>query len=60
MKVAPSALAPLFRSNAQGDLLALLLLNPEDEFSLSEIGREIGALPATVHREAGRLVQSLI
>ena len=51
-------LAPLLRSNTQGDLLALLLLNPESEFSLTEIGQRIGALSTTVHREVDRLVVS--
>lgn len=58
MKPAPSALAPLLRSNAQGELLAVLHLNPEDEYSLSDLARRIGALPATVHREVERLVDS--
>ena len=58
MKVRAPSLAPLLRSNAQGDILALLLLNPDGEFSLSDIAREVGALPATVHREVERLVVS--
>lgn len=53
-----SALAPLLRSNTQGDLLALLLLRPEKEYSLAELGHKVGALPATVHREISRLVDS--
>ncbi|WP_417235025.1 hypothetical protein [Arthrobacter sp.] len=44
------------RSDAQGDILAVLLLSPEREFSLSELSRLTGALGATVHREVGRLV----
>lgn len=51
-------MAPILRSNAQGDLLATLYLNPGDEFSLSDLARRIGALPATVHREVERLVAS--
>ncbi|MGV8883654.1 MAG: hypothetical protein ACOH19_16020 [Rhodoglobus sp.] len=58
MKVAAPSLTPFLRSNAQGDILALLLLNPDEEFTLSDIAREVGALPATVHREVERLVAS--
>lgn len=58
MKVAAPALTPFLRSNAQGDILALVLLNPDEEFTLSDIAREVGALPATVHREVERLVAS--
>ena len=58
MKVEAPALAPLLRSNAQGDILALILLKPDDEFSLADIGRAVDALPATVHREVSRLVDA--
>lgn len=53
-------LAPLLRSNAQGDILALLFMNPDDEFSISDIQRRVGAQLATVHREVGRLVDAEI
>ena len=46
---------PLLRSRAQGDLLALLFLNPEQEFSLSEAAGRIGAAVSSVHAEAERL-----
>lgn len=58
MKNPAPSLAPLLRSNTQGDLLALLLLHPDSEFSLTEIGQRIGALSTTVHREVDRLVES--
>jgi hypothetical protein len=58
MKVAAPSLTPFLRSNAQGDILALVLLNPDEEFTLSDIAREVDALPATVHREVERLVAS--
>lgn len=45
------------RSDAQGDILAVLLLNPDREFSLSDLARQTGALGATVHREVERLVE---
>lgn len=58
MKTPAPTLSPLLRSAAQGDLLAVLFLNPEDEFSLADLTRRVGALPATVHREIQRLIDS--
>ncbi|HET9655460.1 MAG TPA: helix-turn-helix domain-containing protein [Kineosporiaceae bacterium] len=49
-------LAPLLRSDAQGELLALLLLHPESEYTLTEIARRIGVSLPTVHAEVARLV----
>ena len=57
MKASVPALSPLLRSNAQGDILALLFMN-DDEYSLADTSRRVGALPATVHREVQRLVVS--
>jgi DNA-binding transcriptional ArsR family regulator len=48
-------LAPLLRSDAQGELLALLLLHPEAEYTLTEIARRIGVSLPTVHAEVARL-----
>jgi len=49
-------LAPLLRSDAQGELLALLFLHPDQECSLSEVARQVGASLPTAHAEVGRLV----
>lgn len=49
-------LAPLLRSDAQGELLALLFLHLEQEYSLSEVARRVGASLSMVHAEVGRLV----
>ncbi|MFI0940367.1 ArsR family transcriptional regulator [Streptomyces sp. NPDC021020] len=54
MKTSPSLL-PLLRSRAQGEVLALLLLHPEREYSLSELAEEMGVTPTTVLREVERL-----
>jgi DNA-binding transcriptional ArsR family regulator len=51
-------LAPLLRSDAQGELLALLLLHSEEEYSLSQIARLIGVGLPTVHAEITRLVSA--
>ena len=50
-------LAPTFRSRAQGDLLALVLLHPNQEWTISELARRL-ALPVTsVQSEVTRLAQ---
>jgi DNA-binding transcriptional ArsR family regulator len=56
VKPAVPVLAPLLRSDAQGELLALLFLHPAQEYSLSEVARQVGASLPTVHAEVGRLV----
>ena len=58
MKATVPALSPILRSNAQGDILALLFMNEGEEYSLADISRRVRALPATVHREVERLVAS--
>lgn len=55
MKVSPSLL-PLLRSQMQGDLLALVMLHPEREFSLTELAGLLGASHTSVLREVDRLV----
>jgi len=49
-------LLPLLRSRVQGDLLALLYLHPERDYSLTEAAALIGASVKTVHTEASRLI----
>jgi DNA-binding transcriptional ArsR family regulator len=46
----------LLRSDAQGELLALLLLHPDVEFRLTQVARRVGVSLPTVHAEVGRLV----
>ncbi|MGN6333097.1 MAG: ArsR family transcriptional regulator [Motilibacteraceae bacterium] len=55
MRTPPPALLPLLRSQVQGDLLALLLLSPEREFSLTEIAERIDVSVKAVSVEATRL-----
>lgn len=55
MKTSPSLL-PLLRSQLQGEGLALVLLHPEREFSLTELARELGASHTAVLREVNRLI----
>jgi AraC-like DNA-binding protein len=58
VKALVPVLAPLLRSDAQGELLALLFLHPDQEYSLSEIARRVGVSLPTVHAEVGRLVSA--
>lgn len=50
-----SALLPILRSQLQGELLALLYLHPDTEYSLSDAARHIGATVRAVHHEVERL-----
>ena len=55
MKPPVPLLAPLLRSNMQGELLAALLLQPDREFTLSELSGLTGAAHSQVHGEVTRL-----
>jgi DNA-binding transcriptional ArsR family regulator len=55
MRSAPPVLLPILRSAVAGDLLALLYLHPEDEYSLSEAASAIGASLNAVHYETAKL-----
>jgi len=52
----PPALLPILRSDRQGEILALLLLSPTDEHSLSDIQRRVGGPFSVIHREVTRLL----
>lgn len=52
------ALLPLLRSRVQGDVLALLFLHPDEEFSLTELARLSQATVSAVHHEVGRLTKA--
>ena len=56
MRSGSSPLLPLLRSRVQGDLLALLYLHPNRDYSLTEAAALIGASVKTVHTEASRLI----
>jgi predicted nucleotidyltransferase len=45
---------PLFRSEMQVRLLALLLLQPERRWTLKDLGEALGAPQSSVHRELSR------
>lgn len=58
MNTSAPELAPLFRSDAQGEILARLLLNPDRSFSIAELARVTGTSYASTHREVQRLIRS--
>jgi len=58
MRTAPPALLPILRSQVAGDLLALLFLHPESEYSLTEAAAAIGSSVNAVHHEASRLAEA--
>lgn len=51
--VAPPLL-PLLRSGLQGQILTLVLLSPEQEWSLTDIAKRVGASVSTAQREVTR------
>src|SRR5215469_3485140 len=56
MRAGPHPLLPLLRSRVQGDLLALLYLHPDRDYSLTEAAALVDASVKTVHTEASRLI----
>jgi predicted nucleotidyltransferase len=49
---------PIFRSRHQADLLTQLLIHPEQEFTLTELSRELRVPLTTVQREVQRLTET--
>lgn len=54
MQAAPPPLLPLLRSRLQADLLTLILLSPEREWTLTELASRTGASLSSVQREMTR------
>lgn len=57
MRSEAPVLAPTFRSRTQGDLLALVLLHPDREWTVSELARELGVALTTAQSEVARLAE---
>lgn len=51
-------LLPILRSRHQGELLAVLLLHPDREYTLSELSRRLNVPLSTVQGEANRLIEA--
>ena len=58
MRMSAPVLLPILRSRVQGDLLALLYLHPDQEYSITELAMRVGASVKAVQQEVDRLVQS--
>jgi DNA-binding transcriptional ArsR family regulator len=58
MKVSPSSLMPLFRSDVQGRLLGVMFASPEQEFSVSELAKRADTSLPTALREIARLAEA--
>jgi predicted nucleotidyltransferase len=58
MQAKPPPLLPLLRSHLQAELLTLILLNPEREWTLTELADRVGASVATSQREVTRAEQT--
>lgn len=56
MRTGPPPLLPLLRSQVQGNLLALMYLHPDQEFSLTDAAARVDASVKAVHQEVSRLV----
>jgi DNA-binding transcriptional ArsR family regulator len=52
------ALLPIFRSRLQADILAALLLRPDQELTLTDLARRLGVSLSTVHGEVRRLTDA--
>ncbi|ATI36358.1 ArsR family transcriptional regulator (plasmid) [Rhodococcus sp. H-CA8f] len=56
MRNVPPALMPIFRSKAQAELLARVLLHPGEQFSLTDLAAHTGVALSTMHREVAQLI----
>jgi DNA-binding transcriptional ArsR family regulator len=55
MRTSAPPLLPIFRSDLQGRLLALLYVNPRARFAISELAHRLDVHVSTVQREVDRL-----
>src|SRR3984957_17913873 len=56
-RASPPPLLPLLRSRLQAEVLTLVLLNPQQEWSLTELASRTGASVSSVQREIARTEQ---
>jgi hypothetical protein len=57
-KSAPPPLLPLLRSRLQAEVLTLVLLNPDREWTLTELASRVGSAVSSVQREVVRAEQA--
>ena len=58
MRSEPPALLPIFRSQHQAEMLAVLMLHPNQDFTLSDLARRLGVPASTLHLETQRVVDA--
>lgn len=58
MRSAAPALLPVFRSQLQAEILAALLLDPDREYSITDLAQRLRAPLSTVHGEVRRLTEA--
>jgi predicted nucleotidyltransferase/biotin operon repressor len=58
MRTLPPPLLPILRSQVAGDLLALLYLHPDMEYSLTDVAETLHSSVQAVHHEVSRLVDA--
>ncbi|HEX6469174.1 MAG TPA: winged helix-turn-helix domain-containing protein [Streptosporangiaceae bacterium] len=58
MRSEASPLLPIFRSRHQADLLTLLFLHPDEDYTLTDIARRLDVPLSTLHGEVGRLLDA--
>ena len=58
MRSQAPALLPIFRSQTQAEILALVLLHPDQEFSLTDLSRRLKTPLTSIHREVDRLAEA--
>jgi DNA-binding transcriptional ArsR family regulator/predicted nucleotidyltransferase len=51
-------LLPIFRSKHQADLLTILFLHPDKDYTLSDLARRLEVSISTLHGEIGRLLDA--
>lgn len=60
MRTVAPPLAPYLRSDSQARLLAIILLRPDEQFSIADLGRATGSPTSVVHKEVSRLVDASV
>ncbi|MEV5707684.1 winged helix-turn-helix domain-containing protein [Actinoallomurus sp. NPDC052274] len=58
MRTDAPPLLPIFRSANQADVLAMLFLHPESDYTLADLARKLGVRPSTLHRDIHRLIEA--
>lgn len=58
MRAGPAVLLPLLRSEVQGEVLALLLLHPDESYTVTAVAKTLSRPMQTIQKEISRLVEA--